>query len=260
MLKNIATLVCGAALAVGCGAQDQSEQTSDVKIVGGDKVSASDPITRSTVALVTPDGKSFCTGSLIGPKLVLTASHCLVDYKEEKLLVAFGTVAKNGSLAQKNLREAKKFQTHEQYNTDAMDAEVPKEAPNDIALIHLKEAAPAGFQQVEVLDHSDAVEEGESLTLAGFGLTYWIFGSSGTLRKVETKIKKLMPNVKELEFGEKAYRSACMGDSGGPAFVKRNDKLVLVGVTSRGSARCDSTGIYTDVRYFASWINQAAAN
>ena len=69
-----------------------------------------------------------------------------------------------------------------------------------------------------------------------------------------------MPQVKELEFGEKAYKSACMGDSGGPAFVRRNNKLVLVGVTSRGSSRCDSTGIYTDVRYFGDWISRQAAD
>jgi secreted trypsin-like serine protease len=110
-----------------------------------------------------------------------------------------------------------------------------------------------------MLAADDTVVEGETLTLAGFGLTHYMFGSSGTLRKVNTKVKKLLPNVKELEFGENANMSACMGDSGGPAFVLRNKRLALVGVTSRGSSRCDSTGIYTDVRYFGSWLKQTAA-
>lgn len=257
MLNKVAAFVAGMALVVGCGSS-QDEQTSDVSIVGGTKVSATDPITSSTVALVTPKGKSFCTGSLIGPKLVVTASHCLVDYDDE-LTVAFGTVAKSGSIKPENLRVASKFFVHEDYNTDAMDEEDPTNAPNDIALVHLKEAAPAGFKPVNVLKDSDSVAEGETLTLAGFGLTHHMFGTSGTLRKVNTKIKKLLTNVKELEFGEKANMSACMGDSGGPAFVVRNNKLVLIGVTSRGSSRCDSTGIYTDVRYFGSWIKDTAA-
>ena len=49
-----------------------------------------------------------------------------------------------------------------------------------------------------------------------------------------------------------------MGDSGGPAFVTRAGKLVLVGVTSRGSGNCDGEGIYTDVRQFRAFINNVA--
>jgi len=257
MLNKVAAFVVGTALVVGCGSS-ADDQTSDVSIVGGTKVSATDPVTSSTVALVTPAGKSFCTGSLIGPKLVVTATHCLVGY-EDKVLVAFGTIAKNGSVKADNLRTASKFFLHEEYDTDAMDQDVPTKAPNDIALIHLEKAAPKGYVPVSLLGSEDSIAEGETLTLAGFGLTHYLFGSSGTLRKVNTKIKQLLPEAKELEFGEKANQSACMGDSGGPAFVVRNNKLALVGVTSRGSSRCNSTGIYTDVRYFGRWIKQAAS-
>jgi len=256
MLKKVAAMVVGTALTVSCGSSQ--DDYSDLSIVGGTKVSANDPITSSTVALVTPGGKSFCTGSLIAPKLVVTASHCLVDY-DDQLTVAFGTVAKNGSIKTENLRKASKFFVHEEYNTDAMNEEVPTNAPNDIALIHLEREAPKDFAPVGLLSFDDSVAEGETLTLAGFGLTHFLFGSSGTLRKVDTKVKKLLPEVKELQFGEKANRSACMGDSGGPAFVVRNNKLALVGVTSRGNSRCNSTGIYTDVRYFGSWLKQTAA-
>ena len=251
MLNKVAAFVVGTVLVVGCGSTQDDQ--SDVSIVGGTKVSANDAITASTVALVTSKGKSFCTGSLIGPKLVVTASHCLVDY-DDKLSVAFGTVAKSGSIKPENMRAASKFFVHEDYDTDAMDEDVPTNAPNDIALIYLAEEAPRGFKPVSLLSTSDRVAEGETLTLAGFGLTHYLFGSSGTLRKVNTKIKALMPNVKELEFGENANMSACMGDSGGPAFIVRNDKLFLIGVTSRGSSKCDSTGIYTDVRYFGNWL------
>lgn len=257
MRNKLAALILGTALVSACGTQQ--DNTSETNIVGGEKVSASDQIVKSTVALVTPSGKSFCTGSLVSPTIVVTASHCLVDYGDGKLVVAFGTIAKNGYYKSENLREAAKFFVHEEYNTAAMDADSPTDAPNDIAMIHLKSAAPSGFGPVSVLGANDAVQVGETLTLAGFGLTHYIFGSSGVLRKVDTKVKTLFPGIKELEFGEKAYKSACMGDSGGPAFVKRNNKLVLVGVTSRGSSKCDSTGIYTDVRYFGAWINRTAA-
>lgn len=257
MRNKLAALVLGSALVTACGSQQ--DDSSDTKIVGGSKVAASDQIVKSTVALVSTSGKAFCTGSLVAPTIVVTASHCLVDYDEEKLVVAFGTVAKNGYYKNENLREAAKYFVHDEYNTTAMDEDAPSAAPNDIAMIHLKSAAPSAYSPVALLSSGDDVQVGETLTLAGFGLTRFIFGSSGVLRKVDTKVKTLFPDIKELEFGEKAYKSACMGDSGGPAFVKRNNKLVLVGVTSRGSGKCDSTGIYTDVRYFGGWIATSSA-
>lgn len=252
--------VLGLCLAVAaCGKPTQ--QASDTKIVGGTAVTASDQIAKSTVALVLPDGNAFCTGSLIAPRLVVTASHCVEGYEESALYVNFGLKAKPGSYTATNLRYATKYIQHEAYNTDAMDAEFATEPPNDIAVLILNKAAPAGYAPVKALTTADPLTVGETLTLAGFGLTHWSRGTSGVLRKAELKLTKTDSVAKEIWFGDTPGKSACMGDSGGPAFVKRNGKLVLVGVTSRGSSHCDSDGIYTDIRYFASWLSgKAAAN
>jgi secreted trypsin-like serine protease len=102
------------------------------------------------------------------------------------------------------------------------------------------------------------IRVGEALVLAGYGLTSVTgIDRSGTLRRVTTAITALSSTRKEIEFGNNPGRSACMGDSGGPAFVIRAGILRLVGVTSRGSPQCDQDGIYTDARYFKPFIDAA---
>lgn len=245
-----------ASLITGCGQGSGSEDdlVSETLIVGGSAVSTTDAIVKSTVALVTPDGEPFCTGSLIAKRVVLTASHCIEGYSDDTLYVAFGTVAKNGHYARERLRTASRLTMHEGYDTEAMEQENATRPPNDIALISLSQDAPTAYTPIAPLKLTTPLQVGETLTLAGFGLTHWLYGSTGVLRKVDVKLTKLASAAKEIHFGETPGKSACMGDSGGPAFVKRAGKLALVGVTSRGDGRCSNDGIYTDVRYFSDWI------
>ena len=239
---------------VACG--NATTRTSDTKIVGGDRVSASEAIAKSTVALVTPYGEAFCSGSLIAPRVVLTASHCVAEYDEDTLYVAFGLVAKPGSIKKANVREASNYVHNEDYDPSAMDDAPATRPPNDVAIVTLEEAAPSGYVPVKMLTLDDDIHAGETLTLAGFGLTSAEGDDSGVLRKVDVKMTSVDKASEEIEFGDTPGKSACMGDSGGPAFLERDGQLRLIGVTSRGSSECDSDGIYTDVRYFQNWINQ----
>jgi secreted trypsin-like serine protease len=260
-MKKIVKLGCylglvGAAL-TSCGVSS-SDQTSDLSIVGGERVAETDPVTLSTVALVSPSGSQFCTGSLIKADLVLTAAHCLADYTDSQLFVAFGNVALPGYFKREKLRAAVSYTVHSGYSSRQTELDVPTAAPNDIALVKLSQAAPVAYKPIAMLAAKDSIHDGEALLLAGYGLTKWYANGGGVLYKVQSKIGKQAPAVKEFDFAAIPGKSACMGDSGGPAFVVRNQRLVLIGVTSRGSAYCDSTGTYTDVRHFRSWIDQQA--
>jgi len=238
--------------ATGCSQPDTSD--SDIKIVGGEEVTTQDVVTRSTVALVNTRGKAFCTGSLITRIHVLTAAHCLVNYRERGLFVAFGPKATRGNFAIERLRLANFYKTHEDFSPQAMRSLSDPTPPADIALVQLSEPAPSAYQPASLLSARSQLRAGEPLVLAGFGITHYESRDAGTLRKVTTKFRTLLRSKKELMYGTTPGKSACKGDSGGPAFVKRGSRLALIGVTSRGPRVCDAVGIYTDARVYRDWL------
>lgn len=251
-MKSIAILLALAPLA-SCGVQSSDSET---KIVGGKPVKASSDIAKQTVSLVEPgDNMAFCTGTLIGKRHVITAAHCLVDLPFTPA-VGFGLRATTSTII-----EVKLAKPHKDYSSDHPEGDDATSPINDIGLIELKEDAPGYAQVANVLTDANAVVTGEELVLAGFGVTDGRRGTgSGTLRTVSTKISNLSDARREIDFGGAPGRSACSGDSGGPAFVKRDGKLALVGVTSRGSFICDEEGIYTDIRYFQTWISDTKSD
>lgn len=244
-------LVVMLGLVAACGTDPNASNT---KIVGGEEADADDEVTKSTVALVSPDGRQFCTGSLVTRTHVVTAAHCLAGYQDDSLFVAFGLKALPGEFAAERLRAAKRLAIHDEYSSVAM-REIPATvAPRDIAFIELHEPAPAAYAPARLLGPSSELAERETLLLAGFGLTHWFGYGGGTLRKVEVTLTDVVDEAQEIMFGDSDGRSACMGDSGGPAFVTRGDQLYLIGVTSRGSSSCNSYGVYTDLRQYIDWM------
>jgi len=236
-------------LMAGCG---KTHDQSDAKIIGGERVNDNDKIAVSTVALVQPSGHSFCSGTLVTPKHVVTAAHCLADYREDTLLIAFGTKAKLGSFVLENLRATKEFKVHEDFRAFAL--RLPLAPPADIAILELHEDAPAEFKSAVVLTARSSLSVGQDIILAGFGVTSTETPSSGVLNKVDTEVIATSSRMKEFTFGNSPGKSACSGDSGGPAYIESDGQLVLIGVTSRGSRNCDATGIYTDIRYYVDWM------
>ena len=234
-----------------CGGADSASET---KIVGGTSPDSDDAVIKHTVALVDPTGEQFCTGTLVTSTWVVTAAHCLADYRDDALYIAFGKVAKLGHFTREKLRGAAFAKVHEDFNPLALRLENPSFAPADIALVVLSEPAPEGHEPVAVMRAHNETYVGETLLLAGYGVTSGFGGSSGDLLKVETTLISKSADAKEFDFGESPGRSACRGDSGGPAFVYRGNQLALLGVTSRGSYFCNNDGTYTDIRYYIDWI------
>ena len=234
-------------------------------IFGGTKVSNGDPIALATVALMQPDGWSFCSGTLIDRRHVVTAAHCLADYQEGELYVGFGTdVGSAGNLVPGSsptsilLRLASDYVINNGFDPSTAGQMHPSHAPHDIALLTLGEDAPTGYVPMPMLTAADALNIGEPLILAGFGLSDADGEGPGQLRQVTTTLVGVWPAAEEIEYGDTPGKSACNGDSGGPAYVTRGGTIKLVGVTSRGITGCGAGGIYTDVRSHQAWLEQAA--
>jgi len=251
-LLSVAAFVGGL---LGCGMNHGQEGESDLAIVGGELVTGTSPVAKSTVALLTPEGHTFCTGTLIEKSLVVTAAHCLDNYSADHVYVAFGPNQRRPVASL--LRRSTSFRIHQSFSMAAMETE--GQPVNDIALVRLEEAAPGGYTPATALTQGQALKVGEPLILAGFGLTASSSKATGTLYEVVTALVKEDRTAKEIVFGGHPGKSACRGDSGGPAYATRGAAIVLLGVTSRGSSKCDQFGIYTDVRFFRPWLTEAAA-
>ena len=242
---------------IACGQGPVSPKAeSELKIYGGSKVGAQEEIARYTVVLLQ-NNNPVCTGVLVAPRLVLTAAHCYYLANSGRgISIGFGLKAKSTEEV-----AVKRFVPHEAFDLKAGQAGGTEQVVNDISLIELAADAPAGYTPVGVLGRNDELKSGEKVVLAGFGKTdvsTGLFGWGkvlGELYKVETEVVLESAASKEVWLGNTPGKSACNGDSGGPALVQRENGMKLLGLTSRGRD-CKSEVIYTDVRYFRDWIAQ----
>jgi secreted trypsin-like serine protease len=270
-------------LATACG-QGPAASQSDPKIIGGSPVEDAQADARrwSTVAITTDapihenedsllmSKHSFCSGTLIGPRLVVTAAHCIRNIDEETglatqeltltratdFVVHFDTnVATNGHWVR-----AQQVIAHADWDSLQTLEESPSRAPNDIGLIILEKDAPSFAKAARLATATDTPKEGDDVYLAGYGVTKdRDTDDSGILRETVTAFKKFDTKAQRLVVGGSGH-GACAGDSGGPLYFKVGHEFVLAGVTSTGAefrGKClGRENNYTDVRAYGDWLSQ----
>lgn len=205
-----------AQMACSGGSSEDAAGSAESAIEHGDVVSGDSP----TVALVRA-GVVYCSGTLVAPKLVATAAHCLEHPPTE---VSIGSSAARILVAR----------THAHSSFDA------RTLANDIGVIEL--AAPAPVRPAEP-SRAGALSVGTSVRVSGFGATRspWAAPAKreGTSRvdAVETGFYVIRPDPAQ----------PCGGDSGGSAFVDEADGPKLVGVISAGDLMCGQYGKLTRI-------------
>lgn len=243
-------------------------------IISGVEVKPSDLESKSTVGIYLRQGdkvSTFCTGTLIAPQIVLTAAHCFADFAAEAnttveqvrrlTLIGFGIKsAKTMSDPQVVFMTADKITIHPDYRVNSV-ATAKIEPMKDIALVRISRVAPAGFSPA-ALPTSEVPQTGHLVSVAGYGLTKVGLLSSQEARQL---MKVTLPvgdaNFSETQFSDRVIqgKSSCMGDSGGPVYMRSSTpgRLVVVGIVSWGDGACSQIGVYTKTVKFRSWIQEA---
>lgn len=215
-----------------------AEQTGQVRsaIVGG----TVDPGDAPTVALVR-DGRPFCSGVLVAPRVVLTAAHCLEDDVDA---VAFGADASHAT----TVRVASAL-AHPAYDEGTF--------AHDVGAVLLEAEAPVAPALLARGELARVPDTGEALRLVGFGRpSAAATAHSGERRTGVANVRAVTGTSISVEPGPSI---ACVGDSGGPVLARSNGAEVVVGITSHGDAGCSAEAVAIRVDVELAFVDEALA-
>jgi len=248
-------LVAGA---LGCGPLEPAEEEPGpaLEFLGQPIVHGLPDTSEAHQAVVglMMDG-AMCSGTLISPRVVLTAAHCV--RRMSYVNVRFGSNIYAGPLV-----EASEFVYHPNYSGRTL--------VNDIALVRLSSPPPAGVVPIPHLPAARALGQadvGVEVEFVGYGVTET--ESSGTKLTVRNALDVVCEGPSACSFGpgdmfygvpqsvcyDMSPGGPCSGDSGGPALLVVEGQEYVVGVTSYGGENCSLYGCSTKVDAFQAFID-----
>ena len=236
----IAALFCATACLDDPDLFVEAEIESDqFEIIGGLEHSGSPAV------VLTQTSTGGCTGTLIAPRVLLTAGHCVINSVQAGNHGGFARFGPGGAEGFTDQRNFARLAAHRFYQTFQFF---------DIALIRLTADAPVEIEPMALqLDPLPSNMIGETVRVVGYGVSDGVEQTGfGTKRSISLEITSYGSH--HIGFGEPG-RNICQGDSGGPTF--RDDfpnGEVAIAVSSYGSDNCRSESKVARTDTYRDWL------
>ena len=270
-LTILAALACLGLLPVG-SAGAKSEPKAHASVIGGRAASIEELPSLAYIEGENASGGYACSGTVVAPRVVLTAGHCVEDIESgeitppAKIAVATG-VADLTAIAAANVSRVSEAFVYPHFD--------PGELVGDAGLLVL--AGPVTAPPIRLAAGGEEAlwKAGTPLTIAGWGLTsakakegsaQLMLGQTRakTARACRAKTRRYYPfftpaqQLCTLDTPQLKV-SACHGDSGGPAIATAADgSQVEVGVVSTGGPGCSRSlpNVFTRVDRISGWVGR----
>ena len=209
-----------------------------------------------------------CEGTIIADQWAISAAHCAVLIMDKFEAGRIHFVIINDEEI-----EVDKVIMYKEWSNDSPELDIS--LLNDIALLHLK-TKPADAMQAKLYANEDEIDKliymvgkgakGNGLT----GVNGVDWKQRGATNRIETATDKWLtwtfdhPDTKTKYLTEYEGISG-PGDSGGPAFILKDDVVYLAGISSWQDTKDGPEGLYgvvdnyTRVSQYIQWINEEMA-
>lgn len=257
---------------------DQTRGCFQEAIVNGTVANSDNPLTSHVVMLIsryfnestgnTED--TLCTGSLVGPKTILTAAHCFPKNTISTQVVASINLFCSSGFNQKLIYPARLVTIHPQYqHKDNPSSNSPD---SDVAVVKFDGLLPAHYSPLalEKIDIRQEMQNTNShLVMVGYGRTSLKDQSLPELRYLSKNWDRLIlfkdsvnlvDTLGLLSVNQSDSRGGCSGDSGGPLLIEDQGNYKIIGVASyiesaSQSKLCEQGQIYYSyISTYWDWI------
>lgn len=245
-------------------------------------------ISNNSVAIVsnfnekTSEYFGFCSGVRLTPYVVLTAAHCITN--KEKMRIVFGTNIQHSIRSREAIFEIADIKVHDNFNNVEQSSE---RRYYDIALIKLKNPLPNITDDYSLVTQFDLptttsqylhqVHNSEIVApvnlqplIAGFGVSFHKNTTTdstrfiGALNEASVNLRPYDYSQRIVTLTSKSLSQACLGDSGGPLFIWRENRYyvqaIVISIKDKESSDpfaktfCEKESSYLNLDYFKSWI------